>query len=131
MTRKTPAKERSSPLQSLTGGEDGPREEFERRVVEYLHEIKRLGIVDSVILGIDEKEACTYIVNVLKDDVDIATLTDPRYNDLSDLGGLLEEKLERILTLQVTYANPSKVNIVKSKMRAQGIKLECLKLKDL
>lgn len=83
---------------------------IESALSSYIANIKNLGLIDTVILGIEHDESRAYIFHVLKEDIHLQDASDHRYAMLTRLGGQLQQTLLPEVPTRVSYVNPSRVD---------------------
>lgn len=72
----------------------------------YLDGISELGLVGEVLWGVPKEEDRAYVVNVFRQDVNPASAKDPRFSQLTSMGGKLERDLAEDVLVRVSYLNP-------------------------
>lgn len=97
------SREVSSPFEPNGKSEDRIRTALN----DYLDGISKLDLVSEVFWGVPRVEDRAYVVNVFKEDVDLASPKDPKYALLTAHGGQLERKLAEDVLVRVLYLNPS------------------------
>lgn len=95
----------------------------ERFIEEYINEVAKLGVVQSVVLGCDDRRG--YLFNVFTCQLKVEDFSDPHFSpELTMLGGKLSRNFSNIgLNLNVLCVQPSRLETFKEASRLKGIAL--------
>ncbi len=110
----------SSEFLSLDNSE-GLKAETETALRTYLDGVRNNGLVDRVILGVDHEGGKGLVFNVLKQDVSLSDMVDPKYSALTRLGGVLEKTLTFQRIRNMGFVNPSNVDKLLGECKERSI----------
>lgn len=96
---------------------------MEKAFRDYFKALQKLDLISKVFLGID-KESNVYVVNVFQQETAISDCVDPKYAEMTSLGGVLVRSLRQHVSLYVSYLNTSKVEEFKQRCQKSGLEIQ-------
>lgn len=100
--------------------EQALRDKIETALTGYIEGLGALGLVDRLILVTHKRQGRARLHNVLtKDLLDLAEAADPRFAQMTRLGGKLRRALMPEVNLYTDYVNPSQVNTLKASLTSK------------
>lgn len=103
-------------------------ERLENLFNHYQDRLRKLGIIQSLLVGSSTTERLGYIWNVFTKDVVLKDTKEQAYHELGELIYQLEKSTAPILPLRISHVNPSKLDVLRKQCEEKGILTEVISL---
>ena len=122
------ARSAASTASSLLATARPARRTINTAVDEYIHRVKKLHLVSSLVLGANCGQRKGVLFAVFGEETTASSAKGRSYGELTKAGVDLEEALSKIIKLRVSYVNSSKVEGLERKLESQGLEVRRLTL---